>query len=217
MFNKTKNEFFAKRLDQNNVYNYLLSLDNGLSRVEVVDQKLLPIDPLLQKNYGEDGDCTLTCITACLYYLSKRQNRLISPQTLYDKVEEIAKKYYYNGKTYGTIPFFTKRIYDESLAAFNFSKTSVAKYGKILGYDDKMIKTLIDKGQPVILSLFNDGRSYYKSHSITICGYEDFRIYHNKEGFGLNKTMFLVYDNWRSELAYVDFDKISLISAINYC
>lgn len=216
MFNKTNNEFFAKRLDDFNIRDYLFSLDSGIDQVEVVDQKLLPVDPLLQNNYGEDSDCTLTCITTCLYYLSKRQHLQLSIPLIYKGVEQIAKKYFYNGKIYGTIPFFTKKIFDEALSSFGLKQNTVAKYGKIIGYDDKTIKNAIDDGKPVILSLTNDGRSYYKHHSITICGYADFKICHKKENIGLNKTMFMVYDNWDARIAYVDFNEISLISSINY-
>ena len=49
---------------------------------------------LNQNNYGEDNDCSLTSITACIYYLNKNK---YSIKDIYLTVEKIASKYGYTG------------------------------------------------------------------------------------------------------------------------
>lgn len=149
--------------------------------------------PLLQKDYGKDKDCTLTSITAILGG---------NPQETYDKVEKIALKYGYNGDTYGTIPIFTKSIIDKASGT-----KSKQGYLKNIGYSWKKIQELINNNQSIILSLNKDGRDYYKNHSVVIVGWVILN----------NKTRLLkIYDNWYLTPAYIDYDKLSLISSINY-
>lgn len=62
----------------------------------------------------------------------------------------------------------------------------------------------------MILSVLNDGRNYYKNHSVTIIGYNIVKTQNRK----LN--MILIYDNWSTEISYVDYNKLNIISSINF-
>lgn len=179
------------RLDDKNLISYVQALYGPTDKK--ISQIITNYTPLLQDNYGKANDCTLTCITSIL---SKG-----SPQNTYKKVEEVALKYGYNGDDMGTNPFVIKKILDE------ITKTKSKRgYGKGIGYTWKKIKNLIGKNKPIILSLNNDGRNYYKNHSVTIVGWMEF-----------NKTRFLIVaDNWYTTYAYIDYEKLSLISSINY-
>jgi uridylate kinase len=72
------------------------------------------------------------------------------------------------------------------------------------------IKKCIDNNIPVVLSITNDGRGYYKNHSVTVVGY---RIYKadNKE-----IKMLILYDNWAFSESLLDYNKLSVLSAIYF-
>ena len=53
----------------------------------------------------------------------------------------------------------------------------------------------------------NDGRNYYINHSVIIVGYMEYTS---------NCKMLIVYDNWDESVSYIDFNKLSKISCINY-
>lgn len=93
---------------------------------------------LKQADYGEELDCSLTSITACiLYYMRKKKpNYFITPRNIYNYVERIAKNYWYNGTTFGVFSGFIKYIYDKSLGYFFNTKMNVtARVIKGLGYN----------------------------------------------------------------------------------
>ena len=163
------------------------------------------IKPLLQKNYGQDYDCSLTSITNIISWI--KPNLIV--KDIYNKVEEIAKKYFYNGNI-GTMPFFIKPIYNNSLRYFKINKTTKFKCFKDVGFNFNFIKNQIDNQNPMILSVLNDGRNYYKNHSVTIIGYNIVKTQNRK----LN--MILIYDNWSTEISYVDYNKLNIISSINF-
>jgi hypothetical protein len=160
---------------------------------------------LLQKDYGEDNDCTLTSITAIVNFLSGGKRPV---QEYYDYTEQIAKKYFYRGSR-GT-PFLTiRKIYHEVLKHFGFSKAH-ARYLKDVGYKFSHIQAEINKGNPLVLSISNDGLNYYQNHSVTIVGYEIYKINNKKV------PMIAIYDNWYKAISYVDYNKISTVSSIHY-
>ena len=185
MFNK-------KRISESNVIEYIKQTYGkaGLKTRKVINS----IDPLLQSNYGGDMDCTLTSITTIL--------NDGDPAALYNKVESVAKKYLYR-ENRGTSFLFIKCIFDK----VSGKKTSRG-YLKNIGYNWSKIKKNIDAKNPMILSMSNDGRDYYKNHSVTIIGYSEYN-----EG---NVKMLIVYDNWYRSISYIDYNKLSLISCINY-
>lgn len=57
----------------------------------------------------------------------------------------------------------------------------------------------------MLLNLWNDGRNYYKNHSVLIIGY---KITEN------NDFILTIYDNWYKHNSYIDYNKLSIISSI---
>lgn len=161
--------------------------------------------PLLQKDYGEANDCTLTSMTAIIHYLTGNSHKVVD---IYNVVAPIAKKYLYRG-TRGT-PFITiRKIFQESLKKYKLPNAYV-KYAKDIGFKFKDIQIEINKGNPVILSMLDDGRDYYENHSITIVGYE---LY--KKG-SITIPMLKIYDNWTTNYRYIDYNKLSPVCSIHY-
>ena len=154
---------------------------------------------LLQRNYGGLNDCTLTSITYCIY--KKYKNKMVND--IYNRVEAAAKKFFYNEKI-GTIPFFINKIIGE---AYNINSTG--KMVKNVGFNAKKIVDVVEK-QPVILSMFSDGNNYYKNHTVTVVGYQKYR-YNGRDIYFLE-----VRDNWNTTASYVDYQKMSCVSSINY-
>ncbi len=161
---------------------------------------------LLQRNYGQDQDCTLTSMTALLLYYTKKN----SVQDIYNEVERIATKLGYKGNI-GTNPLVIRCLMQNVLKRYQIKKTCYSAYLKSIGYTIDLIKKLINKDVPIILNLSNDGRKYYQNHSVLIIGYKEI-VLSNK------KTMFFlkVKDNWSKETSYIDYSKLSMISSINY-
>ena len=180
------------RLSDANLIQYIKDLYGkaNLTRRKVIGG----IKPLLQKNYGGEMDCTLTSITTIL------NNG--NPEEVYKTVEKVAKKCFYNEKR-GTSPLFVKSMLDKLT-----KKKSKRGYLKNVGYTWSEIKKVVDSNRPIILSMNNDGRNYYKNHSVTIIGYVE---YNNG-----SVKMLAVYDNWYSSISYVDYNKLFTVSSINY-
>ena len=63
-------------------------------------------------------------------------------------------------------------------------------YIKGVGFNLNSIKTILNNQKPIILTMHNDGRNYYKVHSVTIIGYDIYSI-NNKKTI----PFLLVYDN----------------------
>lgn len=203
---KAPKDFEKKRLNSTNVEEYLKKKFNT-EDVQQISSKVLHITPLLQNDYGEAGDCTLTSITTCVNYYRAGQSAI---QEIYDYVEKVAKKWGYNGNI-GTFPLFIQCIYNEVLKKFPCVKQKAAqRYFKNVGFNFNAIKNIINKSTPIVLSINNDGRNYYKNHSITIIGYKVFKV--NKR----TVNMLVVYDNWYASESYVDWDALPIIASINY-
>ena len=144
-------------------------------------------------------------MTAIVYFLSQQKYTI---DEIYSYVAKVGKKYGYKG-TRGT-PFITiRKIFHEVLKKFKLPKAYV-KYGKNLGFTFKTIQKELGKGNPLILSLNDDGRDYYENHSITVIGYEIYKC-GSKE-----IIMLAVQDNWYKSVGYVDFDKMSAVSSVHY-
>lgn len=104
--NKVSTYYDNVRLRSANIKDYL---KREYPEYDVVTSKevvKIEMENLLQKDYGDDLDCTLTSITECIMYYSKN----LTDAKIYPVVEKIAKKYFYNGKQFGTIPVFIKNI-----------------------------------------------------------------------------------------------------------
>lgn len=124
---------------------------------------------------------------------------------IYNKVEEIAKRYGYKGDK-GTQPIVMKKIFQEAMCFFGIPKDIGSKYLKGICYSYKFLKQQIDLQQPVILNLYKDGNNYYQNHTVLIIGYCETN----------NKKMLIIYDNWHYDVSYIDYDKLSIISSILY-
>ena len=204
-----KSKFNKKRLTEYNIKKYLLEKypDCGESIISV-NRKVINMEGFCQSDYGipKDSDCTLTSIMTCIYYYLKNQ---LNDVAIYNTVRKTANKYFFSS-SFGTNPIIIKNIYDKSLKAFNINYKTKSGYLKNIGYNLAAIKNSINKNNPVIISMFNDGRDYYKNHSIVIIGYETFKIKEKKV------DMLIVYDNWGKSKSYIDYNTISIISCINF-
>ena len=204
--------FNSKRLTSSNMNEYLEAL-YPQSRKRAIKSKSLKMKSFLQNDFGLSNDCTLTSIMTCLVYHSG--NRL-DPNVVYGIVEKYAKNYGYTG-TKGTNPLVIKRIYDAS--AYELRLNSIVPtstgYLKNVGYNYEKICELIGKNIPIIISINNDGRNYYRNHSMTIMGYITYRLTLSS-GKNVLRKFLRVYDNWYDTISYIDYETLSYISSINY-
>ena len=157
-------------------------------------RKLIPMTGLLQKNYGKRLDCTLTSL-ACIF-----------GEQYYSDIEGIALKYLYNGDKWGTNPLAVKAIMREFMRRWDVPGKVKSAYGKGVGWNWLMARKLADRGIPAVLNLWEDGRGYYKDHSVTIIGAEKYE----------QARFLLVLDNWHETVSLIDYDKLCIISSINY-
>ena len=84
-------------------------------------------------------------------------------------------------------------------------------YIKGVGFNLNSIKTILNNQKPIILTMHNDGRDYYKMHSVTVIGYDIYSL-NNKKII----PFLLVYDNWTKISNYIDYTRLSSLSCINY-
>ena len=204
---KPPKDFNKKRIHASNIEDYLKKKYN-VKEVKQTSEKLLKFSPLLQENYGGDGDCTLTSITACMNYYLKSSKPI---QEIYNYVEKVAKKWGYRGDK-GTMPVFIQAIYNSVLKKFPCKRKSTCfGYYKNIGFNFNTIKKLIDKSIPMVMSINNDGRNYYTNHSITIVGYRTYKINAKQTAH-----MLIIYDNWYESISFIDYDVLPLIAVINY-
>ena len=157
-------------------------------------RQMIPLQPLLQRNYGEDLDCTITSM-ACIF-----------GEKYYGQIESIARLYGYDGEKRGTNPLTVRRIMADFLRAQHMTGTARSGYGKGIGWRWDTVKRLIARQTTVILNLWYDGRGYYHDHTVTVIGVEEYR----KDRF------LLVLDNWNESVSLIDYKKLSTISSINW-
>ena len=187
--------FEGQRLYTANIAKYV-----GLPSVKM-PKKIPGISSLLQNNYGEANDCTLTSITCVIKWMKPS----LDVNDIYNQVEATAKKFGYTGNR-GTPSLVIKGIYQKIINAFGLNKKVHSRYLKDIGFGWNYIKKEIDEYQPVLLNLWTDGRHFYKNHSILIVGYLEVA----------EKRFLAVYDNWYHDISYVDYDKLSVISSIDF-
>lgn len=193
-----------RRIDKNNIDFYLTEL--GMSDHTISEwHEIEGLTPLLQTHFGEkyDGDCTLTSITEVWHFLNKGY---ISPEDIYEIVRNIAEsKFFFKN---GTLPIFINNICDH----LGYNMKSRTKYFKGMGFSFNSIKKIIDGGMPLILSMTWDGRDYYDNHSVTVLGYHTCV----DPTTGLERHFLHVHDNWKADVSFVDFERISFFSSISY-
>lgn len=205
-----KTVFPNKRISSLNIQDYIAEMYPELFWGTCYEVVLNDIPALLQKDYGEANDCTLTSLTAIGVFLKKNQK---TANEIYKVVEHFAKHYGYTG-TAGTNPFVIKRIFDSVLTVLSVYKDTKVRYLKNIGYNFSLIKKTLDAGNPLILSMHSDGRQYYQNHSVLIIGYKEYKLSNiNTQKI---KRFLMVQDNWTKEVSFIDYDKLSIISSINF-
>ena len=177
-----------KRLD------YITLQHEYPNRGKQLSRQVIHLQPLLQRNYGEELDCTITSM-ACIF-----------GEKYYGQIEAIARRYGYDGEKRGTNPLTVRRIMADFLRAHHMTGTARSEYGKGIGWRWATVKRLIARQTPVIMNLWNDGRGYYRDHTVTVIGVEEYR----KDRF------LLVLDNWNESVSLIDYKKLSIISSINW-
>lgn len=161
--------------------------------------------PLKQNDYKGELNCSLTSITACVYYLSGMK---YSPDEIYCYVMKVAKWFLYTPRLWGTFSFTIGPIYAITLRHFGVKRRIRSRLIKGIGFNAETIISRINSNTPVMINMFRDGRGYYHNHTVTVTGY---RIY-NKNG---KRRVFLVLnDNWTKEQTLLDYRKLWIISSV---
>lgn len=149
---------------------------------------------LLQEDYGEDYDCTLTSLAA------------IFGEEHYELIESYAEGYGYDGKKRGTSPFQVEAIMQRVLDTLGMKYAAKSGYVKGIGFTWRSVDRLLRSGHKLVLNIHRDGRDYYKNHSVLIVGTAQ---------YGAHRLL-AVYDNWNAGVSYVDYDKLCRIASINW-
>ena len=180
---------------------FSINLEQYVNHEKFIITKLIPCVPiLLQDDYGEIGDCALVSITMAIKNLCLS----LDIKDIYTHVELIAKRYGYNGATHGTFFLTIKSITNKALEFFCLPQRAKSYYLKNICFDYEDIKYEIDHSRPVILNIKNDGRNYYKNHTVLITGYCYTKHY----------KMLVIHDNWHNTVSYVDYDKLNTFCSI---
>ena len=148
----------------------------------------------MQDDYGKRLDCTLTSL-ACIF-----------GKKYYGDIEGIALKYGYNGDKRGTNPLVVKAIMREFARRWNIPGKARSAYGKGIGWTWRMVKDILSRDIPLVLNLWKDGRNYYHDHSVTVIGAEEYE----------QARFLLVLDNWHKTVSLIDYDKLWIISSVNW-
>lgn len=171
------------RLSDKNIKDFYPNIGNLLRTTRRGNLKAL-----LQSDYAGDNDCTVTAIACAL-------------SVPYGQVLPVATKYGYTSNK-GTNPFKVRNIMQEIISNGYVAKSA---YGKGLGCTLKKMETIL-KTTPIVLSLWNDGRNYYKNHSVVIVGVDVYE----------HGVFLRVYDGWHLETSLIDYKKLSTIMSINW-
>lgn len=174
------------------------------SKPNMTSEFLLPVVPLLQGDYGEDNDCTLTAITEVIHYLTRMK---FTATTVYNIVVSIARKYCYRPST-GTFSLFVTSIMKKAYNNVNLSYNKMhGAYLKNVGFSFDKIKNILRKDTPMVLNLCRANDGYYHNHSVAIVGYA---VYNNRYRF------LVIHDNWEPEYRYIDYDEMNMFCSVNW-
>ncbi len=206
-------------LTDKNIGNYILSNELNATNIRLREIKELDVKPFLQKDFRTlEQDCTFTSILTCVHYFYPQ---VADVQTIYDVALNIYKREYPQyQKVKGTVPFAIRSVYNEIYKYFKLHFYTIrSKYVNKIGFSYKDIKTQIDNGIPVILSFYNDRRKYYKNHTVTVIGYAEFEMDNMDPVLSRikpikTKNMLIIYDNWSTDIRYLDLDLIGPVSSI---
>ena len=201
IFNKNTN---AKKLTATNIVDYI-EKNYGSPATKVSDKHLIRFVPLLQNDFGGDNDCALTSMTAIIHNLTGLKHQTSS---IYSDVEKNARKYLFTN-AFGLYAPAINSVLNKTLSKY-CSKQSKTANKKNVGYNFNTIVSQINKNNPMILNIVNDGRGFYKKHSVVVVGYAEY------SAKGKKRQFLKVYDNWSREIGYVDYAKLSSSSSLNY-
>lgn len=206
-------------LNDKNIGNYILSSELNVSEIEIKEVKELNVQPFLQENFTElEEDCVFTSIVTCVHYFYPE---VATPQDIYNVAVAIYRREFPSfQKIEGVVPFVIKHIYSEVYKFFKLHYYSIkSRYINRIGFNYNTIKQQINQGIPVIISMYNDGRQFYKNHTVTAVGYMEFQM-DNLDPFiehikpKKERNILMVYDNWSTEIRYIDLKQVSSISSI---
>ena len=212
------NPYDGLPLNDKNIGNYILSSELNIGEVEIKEVKELNVQPFLQKDFTElEQDCVFTSIVTCVHYFYPE----VAPQDIYNVAVAIYQREFPSfQKIEGVVPFVIKHVYSEVYKFFKLHYYSIkSRYVNRIGFNYNTIKQQIDQGIPVIVSMYNDGRQFYKNHTVTAIGYMGFQM-DNLDPFmehikpKKERNVLMVYDNWSTEIRYVDLKEVSSISLI---
>lgn len=157
---------------------------------------------LLQSDYGEALDCTLTSITGVIKYQFKYAP---APDNIYEIVEHIAKRNFYNGKKWGTPNICISNIIRDSIKVISGSAfTTRSGFFKGIGFTFYTFKSCIDNNVPVIITTKNIKNTKYKNHAVIVIGYDE------------EDELLFISDNWEKKDKVINYSDISFFSSINY-
>ena len=196
----------AQRLSIDNI-NFYVQVNYGDIQRRVWN-KVFGLNEILQTDYEGDNDCTLTSITEITKFYSKTSK---SEDMIYNDVKSIAKKYCYTD-SFGTLTITINKIVNKVNELYNIKKKSKCAYIKGIGFNIKTLLELVTNETPLMLNMMNDGNGYYKNHTVTVVGVVDYVLSNQKHIYILE-----VHDNWSKKSSFIDYQKLSLISSINYC
>lgn len=208
-----------KPLTDNNLKNYLISNNLDYTNLNILERKTLLIKPLLIEDFSSlKGDDAFISLITCANYFTPHE---ITEKDLYDLSKQIYARIYEKPSPSGKIvPSFIESIYDEILKYYNIPHFSPrTKYINNIGFNFKKIKTIIDQGTPIILTMLSDGRNYYKNHSVVVFGYTVFEmkpVYSSLLDKDKKINILMVYDGWSKSVRYIDLKLINPISCIVY-
>lgn len=160
-----------------------------------------------QRDFKDKQNCSITSMSSLIHYYADSKSDI---KDIYSTVRKIAFFFLYTPHLFGTLSFTIGPILSLSLKKLGVPHKTGYGLFKGIGFSRQKIKNKINAGCPIILSLFRDGRNYYKNHTVTVLGYKT--VYNKNE-----ELLFLALnDNWSDEIRYLDFKKLWFISAINY-
>lgn len=212
MLNRIKS-LWANRLRGNNPIE-ASRLDDYVKKeypdYNVTDVKKVSLEnytPLRQGDYKGKLNCSITSITASIYYYTGGKYHI---EDIYRYVSIIARVFGYTDRLWGTLSFTIMPVYAIVKYHYKVRQKSGCGFLKNIGYGAGRIISHINSGSPVLLNMFSDGRRCYHNHTVTITGY---KIYFSGNE---QKLFLLLNDNWSKEERALDYSKLNIISSINY-
>ena len=122
-------------------------------RGKQLSRQLIPLQPLLQRNYGEELDCTITSM-ACIF-----------GEKYYGQIEAIARRYGYDGEKRGTNPLTVRRIMADFMKKQHMTGTARSGYGAIPAAQasGNAVKASLFEGSGSLKTALNAAIKHYNS------------------------------------------------------